>query len=132
MYLIATVNCLQILSYCRGGQRDILDSARLTNTGYWYPSTNSLFADCQQCAVDSRTAQIKCLKVAQHLEQIQRTHKQGLIPPTEGAVIFGSRVLQKLRPSSPPPLSRTTAQKNEIKLINWVIRTWKLKLRNTP
>jgi hypothetical protein len=102
MYLTATIDCLQMLSYKRGGHRETLNSARLTNRGYWYYQNDNLFRDCRQCIQGTGATRIRCTKVPQGLDEGPKSTVRCLIPPKEGAVVFGHRKLQKPFPAPSP------------------------------
>lgn len=84
IYLTATVASLEMLSYERGGDRDRLTSSRLTNKSYWHYKPRDLFSDCRACG------QRKCRKRPQYLESSAKCGASSLIPPSEGAVVFGA------------------------------------------
>ena len=98
-YLIATVSCLQHLSKARGG-REGDACLRLTNSAYWLSSSASLFADCQTAGTQSsNNAHCTCRKVPQHIIGKRDNSKDAARPPNTGAVVFGTRKLQKLDPA---------------------------------
>ena len=92
MYLTATVHCLTTLAYLNGGERDALTTFRLTNKGFWHYIPKELFVDCED------SERHRCLKKLQFLHSTPPESSQSLIPPSEGAVIFGRRKLEKLGP----------------------------------
>ena len=92
MYLTATVNCLTTLAYQNGGERDTLTTFRLTNKGFWHYMPKELFLDCED------SAQHDCPKKLQFLHATPPESSQCLVPPSEGAVVFGRRKLEKLGP----------------------------------
>lgn len=92
MYLTATVNCLTTLAYQNGGERDNLTTFRLTNKGYWHYMPKELFVDCEDSEKHT------CLKKLQFLYSTPPESSQSLVPPSEGAVVFGRRKLEKIRP----------------------------------
>jgi hypothetical protein len=129
MYLTATIDCLQMLSYKRGGHRETLNSARLTNRGYWYYQNDNLFRDCRQCIQGTGATRIRCTKVLQSLDESPKSTVQCLIPPKEGAVVFGHRKLQKPFPSQSParPGQQTEVDRSG-RVMQWTtaIRSFKL------
>ena len=98
-YLIATVSCLQHLSKGRGGSPD--DAClRLTNSAYWTSSSSSLFDDCQTSGTQtSNNAHCNCSKAPQNIIAKRGNSKDAARPPNTGAVVFGTRKLQKLDPA---------------------------------
>lgn len=93
-FLTATISCLETLAYERGGSRDQLTSPRLTNKGYWHYQPKELFADCHDC--DTK----RCRKVPQYLHSSVQKENSGLIPPSEGAVVFGKDVKKLQKPAT--------------------------------
>ena len=94
MFLTAPISCLQMLAYERGGSSEHLTSARLTNKGYWHYKPKELFADCRDC--DRQ----RCRKVPQYLQQNARQDGAELIPPSDGAVVFGNHCRKLEKPLS--------------------------------
>ena len=92
MHLTATVHCLTTLAYQNGGERDTLTTFRLTNKGYWHYMPKELFLDCED------SEQHTCLKKLQFLHSTPPESSPRLVPPSEGAVVFGRRKLEKLGP----------------------------------
>ena len=92
MHLTATVHCLTTLAYQNGGERDTLTTFRLTNKGYWHYMPKELFLDCED------SEQHTCLKKLQFLHSTPPDSSPRLVPPSEGAVVFGRRKLEKLGP----------------------------------
>ncbi|KAI9877032.1 MAG: hypothetical protein M1830_005006 [Pleopsidium flavum] len=89
MYLTATIDCLQQLSWQRGGHRDNLVFSRLTNKSYWNYRADSLFTDCKECDRSTSSHPVKCSKTLQNLDSSAGQPNQSLVPPSEGAVVFG-------------------------------------------
>jgi hypothetical protein len=135
MYLTATIDCLQMLSYKRGGHREILDSARLTNRGYWYYQTDDLFEDCGECIQGTAATRIRCTKVPQSLDESPRPAFRCLTPPKEGAVVFGHRKLQKTFPApSPAGSGQQTRVDRSARVMQWTttaIRSFSRASRST-
>ena len=98
-YLIATVSCLQHLSKARGGHQN--DAClRLTNSAYWLPTSASLFADCPNTETQtSSNTNCTCNKAPQHIIGKHGSSKNAARPPNTGAVVFGTRKLQKADPA---------------------------------
>ena len=92
MHLTATIHCLTTLAYQNSGERDTLTTFRLTNEGFWHYMPKELFVDCED------SEKHKCLKKLQFLHSTPPESSQSLVPPSEGAVVFGRRKLEKLGP----------------------------------
>ena len=95
MYLTATIGCLQQLSWKRGGHRTHFNP-RLANQTYWNHRTENLFADCATCSGLTGS----CFKTPQRLDKSADSQLNSQIPPSEGAVVFGS--YSKMLPRSIP------------------------------
>jgi hypothetical protein len=80
-----------MLAYGRGGSNEQLTSSRLTNKAYWHYKPKELFADCWDC--EKR----RCRKVPHYLHSSAQQDTPGLIPQSDGAVVFGKhyRELEK-------------------------------------
>jgi hypothetical protein len=91
-YLVATIDCLRTLAWKKGGRRDMLDIPQLTDNCWWYPNSTNLFGDCRECLSDPKK---RCEKLLQSLTSAPQDGSQYLLPPTEGAIVFGYRQLRK-------------------------------------
>ena len=92
MYLTTTIHCLTSLAYQNGGERERLTTFRLTNKGFWHYQPKELFVDCEGCG------QRNCVKKPQYLHSTPPESSQSLVPPSEGAVVFGRQKLERLEP----------------------------------
>ena len=106
MYLTATMRCLNTLSYQHGGEQDVFTNFRLTTKGYWHYKPKELFLDCEDC--DRQT----CRKKVQHLRSTPPSATESLVPPSEGAVIFGRRLLERLQPQVENTATTSTAERS--------------------
>jgi hypothetical protein len=97
-YLTATIDCLRQLSWERGGHRDSLIASRLTNEGNWNHRTNTLFVDCGACNQSTLKDSVRCLKIPQRLDASDDRRFDSLVPPSEGAIVFGSHSKALHRP----------------------------------
>ena len=95
-YLTATIKSLQDWSCAKwGSPSNGSDCLKIRDKAYWQPEA-SLFADCHDGDAIARLQSCRCSKAPQHLrESAQKSRKTSL--PTEGAVVFGTRKLQKTR-----------------------------------
>ena len=91
MHLTATIECLTTLAYHNGGERKNLTTFRLTNKGYWHYRPKELFVDCEGCGKRA------CVKRPQYLRPTP-PQDTSLVPPSEGAVVFGRNLLRKAQP----------------------------------
>jgi hypothetical protein len=91
MHLTATIECLTTLAYHNGGERENLTTFRLTNKGYWHYRPKELFVDCEGCGKRA------CVKRPQYLRPTP-PQDTSLVPPSEGAVVFGRNLLRKTKP----------------------------------
>ncbi|KAL8795028.1 MAG: hypothetical protein Q9195_002476 [Heterodermia aff. obscurata] len=97
-YLAATVSCLQNLSVARGGDENDV-CLKLSNSAYWLSTSESLFDDCETTEIQtSSSAHCTCNKVPQHIIGKHDVSKDATQPPKKGAVLFGTRKLQKRDP----------------------------------
>ena len=127
MYLTASIHCLTTLAYQHGGEKDILTSFRLTNKGYWHYKSKELFLDCKDCG------QRNCRKKPQYLHSTPPTHVQCLIPPSEGAVVFGRRLLGMLQPPA-EGVERTSAgsRPHRVNILARATRRFRDRLERVP
>jgi hypothetical protein len=112
-YLTATIDCLRQLSWERGGQRDILAGGRLTNKGYWNHRTIDLFADCERCSRSHLTESVRCSKLPQSLDKSADERSCSVVPPSEGAVVFGS-IVKRLHKTDPANLQARPATSDRV------------------
>ena len=96
-YLTATVQCLQQMASRYG--HDGSDSCfKLITNGFWVSSSETLFADCEE---NNRTSaygrRCECVKQPQHIVGKGTADKHATAPPEKGAVVFGTRKLQRER-----------------------------------
>jgi hypothetical protein len=137
-YLTATIDCLRQLAWERGGHHDSLISSRLTNERYWNHRTNDLFVDCGSCSRRDLVDPARYSKRSQSLESSAERRAPSLIPPSEGAIVFGSHseVLHKPVPVDlPTPLVASGRDRIEpIPRIKEVARRviWKIANRAAP
>ena len=92
-HLVATIDCLRFFAWKKGGSRERLDCQQLTDTKYWCPDPRDLFDNCKDCLEGQKA----CKKKLQGLNTSERRRGAGeaLIPPKEGAVVFGRGVLER-------------------------------------
>jgi ankyrin repeat protein len=115
-YLTATIDCLRQLSWERGGHRDILTGAKLTNKGYWNHRTNDLFADCKRCSRSDPTESARCSKLPQSLDKSADERSSSLVPPSEGAIVFGS-IVKRLHKADTANLQARPANADRVKYL---------------
>jgi hypothetical protein len=98
-YLIASIKCLQTLSWERGDDEKGRSCSRLADETYWHMNNPRLFADCDDCveAFDRGDVHYPCSKTPQALTSTSLPEVKHQHPPPEGAVVFGSGESNKLR-----------------------------------
>jgi hypothetical protein len=100
-YLTATVRCLRHLARQRQSEHPYL---RITNDAYWLPD-RGLFDDCHDDCIDRR-----CPKLPQRLTNNVKVNARGSDPPSDGAVIFGTKVILRHKRQT----SHTSGQRVEM------------------
>ena len=94
-YLTATVKCLQQMATQRGGH-DEDPCFKLTSHGFWASTSDNLFADCRPNVQQPLTGRrCHCAKQPQHIVAKESAAKGAGRPPDTGAVVFGTRKLQR-------------------------------------
>ena len=107
-YLTATVPCLRQLSL-QYGRASTFQCLRLSKDGYWHWPSDGLFDDCDCDANSLSTSNThKCVKVPQQISRTDVASKSGQYLPTQGAVVFGTRQLQRIAPANWLSAHRTT------------------------
>ncbi len=96
-YLTATVKCLQQMA-SRYGHDGPDPCFKLITNGFWVSSSKNLFADCEKTnRLSVQGRRCKCVKQPQHIVGTGSADKHATAPPEKGAVVFGTRKLQKER-----------------------------------
>ena len=99
-YLTATVKCLQQMA-SRYGHDGPDPCFKLITNGFWVSSSRSLFADCETTnLLSAQERRCKCVKQPQHIVGTRSADKHATAPPETGAVVFGTRKIQKERSRS--------------------------------